>query len=142
MLRYALLHPPLLAALAASGHGGRILIADANYAHSTNANPRAPIIHLNLRPGMVTADDVLATLLDAAPVESAFTMRPDDGSDAPMRARFAELLGPDVPVSALARADFYAACLGPELAATVATGDQRHYANILLTLGSRPADAS
>ncbi|GAA3194034.1 RbsD/FucU family protein [Actinocorallia longicatena] len=136
MLRYPLIHPPLLAVLAASGHGGRILIADSNFAHSTNANPAAPLIHLNLRPGLIAADEVLATILDAVPVESALMMRPDDGSDSALQPAFAGLLGPDVPLSAVPRADFYAACLDRTLAATIATGDDRHYANILLTIGA------
>jgi len=40
VLRSPLIHPPLLAALGAAGHGGRVLIADANYSHSTNIHPR------------------------------------------------------------------------------------------------------
>jgi L-fucose mutarotase len=36
----------------------------------------------------------------------------------------------------LARQDFYAACRAPELAVCVATGDGRHYANVLLTVGA------
>src|SRR6266568_4063679 len=46
MLRFPLIHPPLLAALGAAGHGARVLIADANYSHSTNVGPRAQVIHL------------------------------------------------------------------------------------------------
>jgi L-fucose mutarotase len=57
VLRFPLIHPSLLAALAACGHGGKVLIADANYSHSTNAHPRAALIHLNVRPGLVTVDD-------------------------------------------------------------------------------------
>ncbi|WP_318783043.1 RbsD/FucU domain-containing protein [Cellulosimicrobium sp. SH8] len=35
MLRYPLLHPGLIGALAGAGHGSRVLLADANYPHST-----------------------------------------------------------------------------------------------------------
>ena len=59
MLRYSLLHPPLLTALATAGHGSKVLIADANYAHRTNVHHRAELIHLNLRPGLLTVDQVL-----------------------------------------------------------------------------------
>jgi L-fucose mutarotase len=45
-------------------------------------------------------------------------------------------------MESLARKDFYAACRGHELAATIATGDQRYYANILLTIGSVPPPRS
>ncbi len=50
MLRFPLIHPPLLAALAACGHGGKVLLADANYSHGTNVYPGATTIYLNLRP--------------------------------------------------------------------------------------------
>ena len=56
MLLFPLIHPPLLAALAACGHGGKVLIADANYSHSTNVSPRAALIYLNLRPGLDPLD--------------------------------------------------------------------------------------
>jgi L-fucose mutarotase len=65
-------------------------------------------------------------------------MAPDDGSTAPAESGFRDLLGPDIPVARLARAGFYAACRQPDLAVTVATGDQRHFANILLTIGFEP----
>lgn len=45
------------------------------------------------------------------------------------------MLGPEIDLNPLARFDFYAACRGADLAVCVATGDQRLYANILLTIG-------
>ena len=135
MLRFPLLHPPLLAALAACGHGGKILIADANYSHSTNAGPRAALIYLNLRPGLVTVDQVLAPVLDAVPVEAAHVMRPDEGPEPDVFAAYRALLGSGVPLQPLDRLDFYATCREPDLAVCVATGDDRLYANILLTVG-------
>ncbi len=87
MLRYSLIHPPLLAALGAAGHGARVLIADANYSHGTNVG------------------------------------------------RYRELLGPELELEPLGRLEFYAACREPDLAVCVATGDDRLYANVLLTIG-------
>lgn len=137
MLRYPVLHPPLLAALARCGHGSRVLIADANYAHVTNVRPGADIVHLNLRPGLVAVDDILESLLTAVPVEAAHVMRPDEGRPRPEAwTRYADLLGPDLPLLPLARADFYAACKAPELALCVASGDARFFANVLLTVGA------
>ena len=135
MLRYPMTHPPLLAALAATGHGSRVLIADANYAHATNVRPGAPVIYLNLRPGLVRVDDVLELVHGAAPLEAVHTMTPDDGGEAPVAARYRELLGPALPLQPMARLDFYAACRGSDLAFAVATGDDRLYANVLLTIG-------
>lgn len=65
MPRSPLIHPPLLAALGASGHGARVLIADANYSHSANAYPGAAPVHLNLPPGLVTVDQVLEPVIDS-----------------------------------------------------------------------------
>lgn len=53
ILRYPLIHSPLLEVLAAGGHGSRILIADGNYAHRTNSHRDARVVHLNLRPGLL-----------------------------------------------------------------------------------------
>ncbi len=135
MLRFPLIHPPLLAALGAAGHGARVLIADANYSHSTNVHPSAALIHLNLRPGLVTVEDVLGPVLAAVPVEAAAVMRPDDGSTPEVFARYARLLGQDLELAPLGRQDFYARCREPDLAVCVATGDDKLYANILLTIG-------
>jgi L-fucose mutarotase len=134
VLRSPLIHPPLLAALGAAGHGGRVLIADANYSHSTNAHPRAALIHLNLRPGLVTVDQVLEPIIAMVPIESATVMQPDDGSTPEAFGRYRELLG-GRPLQTMSRLDFYAACREPELAVCVATGDDRLYANVLLTIG-------
>jgi L-fucose mutarotase len=135
MLRFPLIHPPLLAALAAAGHGSRILLADANYAHSTNVHPGAARIYLNLRPGLLTVDQVLESVLGAVAVESATVMQPDDGSRPSAFGRYRQLLGDDLPLQTLGRLEFYAVCREPDLAACVATGDDRLYANVLLTIG-------
>ena len=135
MLRSPLIHPPLLAALGAAGHGARVLIADANYSHSTNVYPGAALIHLNVRPGLVTVDQVLEPVIDLAPVESVSVMQPDDGSTPEVFARYRELLGDGLPLQPLGRLEFYATCRETDLAVCVATGDDRLYANVLLTVG-------
>ncbi len=135
MLRFPLIHPPLLAALGAAGHGARVLLADANYSHSTNINAHTTLIHLNLRAGLVTVDQVLEPVLAAVPVEAVTVMRPDDGSTPTVWDRYRELLGPELELELLGRLDFYAACREPDLAVCVATGDDRLYANVLLTVG-------
>jgi L-fucose mutarotase len=135
VLRSPLIHPPLLAALGAAGHGARVLIADANYSHSTNVYPGAALIHLNVRPGLVTVDQVLEPVIDLVPVESVSVMQPDDGSTPEVFARYRELLGDDLPLQPLDRLEFYATCREADLAVCVATGDDRLYANVLLTVG-------
>ena len=135
MLRFPLIHPPLLAALASAGHGGKILLADANYPHSTNVSARATLIHLNVSPGLVMVDQVLEPLLAAVPIEAATVMRPDDGSTPAAFATYKTLLGGDIPLEKVGRHQFYAACREPDLAICVATGDSRLYTNLLLTIG-------
>ncbi len=140
VLRFPLIHPPLLAALGAAGHGGKVLLADANYSHSTNVSPAATVIHLNLRPGLVTVEQVLEPVLAAVPVEAVMVMRPDDGSTPAVFPRYREMLGDGLPLQPLGRLEFYAECRKPDLAVCVATGDDRLYSNVLLTIGYiRPA---
>ena len=119
-------------------HGSRILIADGNYAHRTNSHPRARVIHLNLRPGLLTVDQVLETVAEAVPVEAAAVMAPDNGSHSDAADRYAGVLGGDVPFAALERDDFYAACKSDDVVVVVATGDTRYFANVLLTIGALP----
>jgi L-fucose mutarotase len=134
VLRYPLTHPDIIGALAAAGHGSTVLLADANYPHATAVGPNARNVYLNLRPGQVPVDDILVTVLSAVPVESAFVMQPDDGPEPPVFGRFRDLLE-TVALQPLARADFYTAARRPDLALAIASGDQRLFANILLTIG-------
>ena len=135
MLRSPLIHPQLLAALGAAGHGARVLIADANYSHSTNVYPGAALIHLNVRRGLVTVDQVLEPVIDMVPIESVSVMQPDDGSTPEVFATYRELLGDQLPLQPLRRLEFYATCREADLAVCVATGDDRLYSNVLLTIG-------
>lgn len=138
MLRYTLIHPPLLEVLAAAGHGSRILIADGNYAHRANSHPRARVIHLNLRPGLLTVEQVLEVVADAVPIEAAALMRPDDGTAPTIDAYYRKHLTESTPLTLLDRDEFYRECRTPALDATIATGDRRYFANILLTIGAMP----
>ena len=50
MIKSAITHPPLLAALAQCGHKTQVLIADGNYACVTHAPKDATVVYLNWRP--------------------------------------------------------------------------------------------
>jgi L-fucose mutarotase len=93
------------------------------------------LIHLNLRPGLVTVDQVLEPVLASVPIEAVTVMRPDDGSTPTVWGRYRELVRADLALEPVGRLDFYAACREPDLAVCVATGDDRLYANVLLTVG-------
>ena len=137
MLNYTLVHPPLLSALAAAGHGSQVLLADGNYPSATARPAQAPVIHLNLRPGLLTVTDVLGPLLEAVPIEAARVMALPDDEPVPVHAEYRQALGTDVAFEVLERFDFYAAARGQDVAFVVATGDQRLCANLLLTIGVR-----
>ncbi len=135
MLKTKLLHPEILAALGAAGHGGRVLIADGNYPFSTRANPDAPRVYLNLAPGLMTVTDVLKVLVESIPIEAAHVMQPADATEPPIWGEFRQILPEAVPLQALGRFEFYDAADERETALVIATGEQRIYANILLTIG-------
>ena len=134
MLKTRLLHPGILEALGEAGHGAQVLIADGNYPLRTRSNDAARRVYLNLAPGLVNVTDVLSALVDAIPIEAAHVMSPDDGNDPAIFADFGALLG-GVELTHLGRFPFYDAARGPDLALAIATGEQRLYANLLLTIG-------
>lgn len=135
MLTTGLIHPEILGALAAAGHGSGVLISDGNYPHETAPASSAKRVYLNLRPGLVSVADVLSALLTVLPIESAAVMVPPDGVPPPIHATLTDMLTPAVPVARLKRQEFYDATADRNLALVIATGDQAHYANLLLTIG-------
>ena len=72
------------------------------------------------------------------PVEAAHVMGPDDGSEPDIYPDFRRILGPELPLQRMGRFEFYDQARGPDLALAIATGEQRIYANILLTIGVVP----
>jgi L-fucose mutarotase len=137
MLKTQLLHPEILEALGASGHGGKVLIADGNYPFSTRANPAARRVYLNFSPGKLNAVEVLEVLVGHIPIEAADVMTPDDGSEPPIFADFRRLL-PGLELKKNNRFPFYDLARDPDCCLVIATGEQRIYANILLTIGVVP----
>jgi L-fucose mutarotase len=134
MLTTKVLHPQILEALGSSGHGGKILIADGNYPFSTRAYPHAPRVYLNFMPGKLTATEVLEGIAAMVPIEAADVMTPDSGPEPGIFAEFRHLL-PGLELKRNGRFPFYDLCRDPDLCLVIATGEQRVYANILLTIG-------
>lgn len=138
MLRTGLIHPQILEALGAAGHGSLVLISDGNFPSLTAPLRDAPRVYLNLRPGMVTVTDVLETLIEVVPIERVTLMAPDGGGAPPVQADVTRLLGPGTIVDLVERHQFYAATRTEDLALVIVTGDDRWYANVLLTIGALP----
>jgi L-fucose mutarotase len=135
VLRTRLIHPQILAALAAAGHGSRLLISDGNFPHATATPPGATRVYLNLSPGRVTVTEVLEAVAATVPLEAASVMRPLDAEAPAVLAEYTALLPPGTPVEVVERFAFYELARRPDVTLAVATGDQRLYANLLLTIG-------
>jgi L-fucose mutarotase len=138
MLKTTLLHPELLRSLGSAGHGAKVLIADGNYPFGTGANPAADRVYLNLAPGLLNVVDVLRVLAAAMPIEAASVMMPAQGPEPAIFAEFRQVLGKGLALDPLGRFEFYEAARGRDTALVVATGEQRVYANVLLTIGVVP----
>ncbi len=135
MIDAKLIHPQILSALGTAGHGATILIPDGNYPFVTNANPLAERVYLNLAPGMVTVTDVLEAVLSVTPIEAAHVMRRDDGAEPSIFSDFRRILPDSVELTPLERFAFYDEAKKDDCCLVIATGEQRIYANILLTIG-------
>lgn len=144
MLKHQLLHPQITAALARGGHTSKVLISDGNFPHGTRRGPNADLVYLNLRPGLPTVIDVLEVLATAIPIEMAQVM--DYARTGPYALQndpeiwddFRRLLRPtdcQGELAGIERFAFYDAAGSPDVILTIATGEQRTYANLLLTIG-------
>jgi L-fucose mutarotase len=138
MLKSSLLHPEVLRVLAGAGHGSKVLIADGNYPFGTGGHPEATRVYLNLAPGVVDAVEVLRVLAKAIPIEAAEVMMPEKGPEPAIFAEFRQVLGSGLALQPLGRFPFYEAARDRNTTLVIATGEQRVYANILLTIGVVP----
>lgn len=143
MLNGPLIHPELLDALGRAGHGSKILITDGNYPHQTGAPAAARRIYLNLAPGLLDVGQILDVLKQAVPIEQAGIMVP--APDAPPELRPDKIEAhdeykaalPDVEFVEISRWDFYDEAKKDDVGIVIASGEQRIYANLLLTIGVR-----
>jgi L-fucose mutarotase len=144
MLKGKLLQPQILAALARAGHGSRILISDGNYPHWTTRSSNAEVVYLNLSPGLPTVTDVLKALITAIPVEAAEIMDTNKTGpyvlpkDPEIWDEFRAILKETDckgELKKIERFAFYEVAGRPDVCLTIATGEQRIYANLLLTIG-------
>ena len=133
MLTGTCIHPDILRVASLLGHGDKILIADGNYPLASKTGD-AEKIWLGLRPGQPTVTDVLETLLSVLNVEKAEVMEPGDGSEPEIFGAFRKLLG-GMELDGLERFAFYDECGKKTLRLAISTGEQRTFANILLTVG-------
>jgi L-fucose mutarotase len=135
MLKTKLLHPEILQALGSAGHGEKVLIADGNYQFWSATHPLTKRVYLNFSPGKLSVTDVLSVLVDFIPIEKAEVMTPAEGQDPDIFAEFRQILDNNPPLTVHDRFSFYEEARKPQTALLIATGEQRVYANLLLTIG-------
>lgn len=134
MVTTKLINPDILAALAYCGHGSKVLIADGNYPLAEKSG-NAKKVNLGLTRGLPTVTDVLDAILSVANVEKAEVMVPEEGPEPEIFQEFRERLN-GMELSPLGRYEFYDACMAEDAVyLAISTGEQRVFANILLTIG-------
>ncbi len=138
MLKTNIIHPELIQALAEAGHGARILLADSNYPVTVKANPDARIVFLNFIPGMIGGVDIIRALVQTVQIESAIYMAPPDGKMPAVVSEYRKLIPKSAPFASLERFDFYEEASTPDTSLVIASGEQRVYANLLMTVGVIP----
>lgn len=135
MLKTACLHPEIIGTLAQCGHGDKVLITDGNYPADSNTNANTKKVYLALTHGLPQVTDVLQVLNETIPIEKLEVMVPGDGSIPPIFAEFAKIVTSVDKLDELDRFAFYEACKQENIKLAIATGEQRIFANVLLTIG-------
>ncbi len=134
MLTTPVIHPEILAALARSGHFAQIMIADGNLPVGAMKGPNASIVYLNFQPGLLSTLKVLEGILSVCPIQGATVMQKPSEADASIHLEYQRLLG-EVEWNELERWAFYDKIREPSTTLIIATGEQRRFANLLLTVG-------
>ena len=96
--------------------------------------PNASIVYLNFQPGLLSTLQVLEGILSVCPIQGATVMQKPSEADATIHEEYRKLLG-DVEWNELERWAFYDKICEPSTTLIIATGEQRRFANLLLTVG-------
>lgn len=135
MLKTACLHTEILNVLSKCGHGDKVLIADGNYPIDSNTGQNVEKVYLNLTHGIPLVTDVLKVINETIEIEKIEVMVPEDHTPPPIFTDFKEIVRSVDHLEKLGRFEFYEACKEENIKLAIATGEQRIYANILLTVG-------
>ena len=90
---------------------------------------------LNLAPGTVSGVQVLEAILSATPVQEATTMTPPDDFHPDIHDEYKAMLGDGMKWTEMERWSFYDKIKSTDTTLAIATGEQRRFANLLLTVG-------
>lgn len=136
MIKSKIIHPELISTLAKCGHKTKILIADSNYSFVTNSSSNAIIIYLNLTAGMINCTDILDAVLTEINVESAILMDTPADFNPEIYQEYRDRLTENVEFTSLERYAFYDTAKSDDLLLVIASGENRRFANIILTVGA------
>ncbi len=134
MLKTSVIHPTILEALGRSGHFAQVVIADGNFPVGAMSGPNSTTVFLNFRPGLLDARTVLEGILEVCPVQGATVMQKPAEASAEIHGEYKNLLG-DVTWDELERWTFYEKIREPATTLIIQTGEQRRFANLILTVG-------
>jgi len=134
MLKTAVIHPTIMEALGRSGHFAQVVIADGNLPVGAMTGKNSVTVHLNFRPGMLDALTVLEGILEVCPIQGAIVMDKPAEANAEIHDNYKKLLGA-VTWDTMERWAFYDKIREPETTLIIQTGEQRRFANIILTVG-------
>ncbi len=135
MLKTACINPELIGLLAQCGHGDKVLIADGNYPLDSNTGDTAAKLYLGLTHGIPLVTQVLEVLGETLSIENAEVMVPEAGDDPEIFDEFRKILPEEIELNKLGRYEFYDACKKDNVKLAISTGEQRVFANILITVG-------
>lgn len=134
MLKTKVIHPTILEALGRSGHFAQVVIADGNLPVGAMNGPNSTTVHLNFRPGLLDALTVLEGILEVCPIQGAIVMEKPAEANAEIHDAYKRLLG-DVTWDTMERWSFYDKIRNPNTTLIIQTGEQRRFANLILTVG-------
>tara|TARA_R110000765_G_scaffold172948_1_gene277854 strand:- start:846 stop:1265 length:420 start_codon:yes stop_codon:yes gene_type:complete len=96
--------------------------------------PNSTTVHLNFRPGLLDALTVLEGILEVCPVQGTIVMEKPVEANAEIHDAYKNLLG-DVTWETMERWAFYDKIREPATTLIIQTGEQRRFANLILTVG-------
>ncbi|GAL61546.1 L-fucose mutarotase [Algibacter lectus] len=120
--------------LARSGHFAQVVIADGNLPVGAMTGPNSTTVHLNFKPSLLDAITVLEGILEVCPVQGAIVMEKPVGANAEIHDAYKKLLG-EVTWNEMERWTFYDKIRDPNTTLIIQTGEQRRFANLILTVG-------
>lgn len=135
MLKTPVIHPTIMEALGRSGHFSQVVIADGNLPVGAMTGPNSTTVHLNFRPGLLDALTVLEGILEVCPIQGATVMEKPAEANAKIHHAYKKLLGEDITWDEMERWAFYDKIRDPLTTLIIQTGEQRRFANIILSVG-------